>query len=74
MADTENNFTGEIPGNGIDDDGNGVVDDVHGYRVMTDCSSGQCLFFEDGDVDDDNGMMKIFTLTLISTLAQTHEQ
>ncbi len=22
---------GEIPGNGIDDDGNGVVDDVHGY-------------------------------------------
>lgn len=23
--------TGEIPGNGIDDDGNGYVDDVHGY-------------------------------------------
>ena len=22
---------GEIPGNGIDDDGNGFVDDVHGY-------------------------------------------
>src|SRR6266568_3069413 len=22
---------GEIPGNGIDDDGNGYVDDVHGY-------------------------------------------
>lgn len=22
---------GEIPGNGIDDDGNGVIDDVHGY-------------------------------------------
>ncbi|MCA9779626.1 MAG: S8 family serine peptidase [Candidatus Eremiobacteraeota bacterium] len=24
---------GEIPGNGIDDDGNGVVDDVHGYNA-----------------------------------------
>lgn len=24
--------TGEIPGNGIDDDGNGYVDDVHGYN------------------------------------------
>ncbi len=23
--------TGEIPGNGIDDDGNGYIDDVHGY-------------------------------------------
>lgn len=25
---------GEIPGNGIDDDGNGVVDDVHGYNAL----------------------------------------
>lgn len=25
--------TGEIPGNGIDDDGNGFIDDVHGYDV-----------------------------------------
>lgn len=24
--------TGEIPGNGIDDDGNGYIDDVHGYN------------------------------------------
>lgn len=35
---------GEIPGNGIDDDGNGYVDDVHGYNfaghtaTMTDAS------------------------------------
>lgn len=35
---------GEIPGNGIDDDGNGRIDDVHGYNfagntgVMTDSS------------------------------------
>lgn len=28
--------TGEIPGNGIDDDGNGVVDDVHGYNAFDD--------------------------------------
>jgi subtilisin family serine protease len=25
---------GEIPGNGIDDDGNGVVDDVHGFNAV----------------------------------------
>lgn len=36
---------GEIPGNGIDDDGNGYIDDVHGYD------------FANGDADpmDDNG-------------------
>ncbi|MBP3562891.1 MAG: S8 family serine peptidase [Bacteroidales bacterium] len=27
---------GEIAGNGIDDDGNGYVDDVHGYNFVTD--------------------------------------
>ncbi|MBQ7529001.1 S8 family serine peptidase, partial [bacterium] len=27
---------GEIPGNGIDDDGNGVIDDVHGYNAHDD--------------------------------------
>lgn len=26
---------GEIPGNGVDDDGNGVVDDVHGFNALT---------------------------------------
>ena len=26
--------TGEIPGNGIDDDGNGVIDDIHGYSAV----------------------------------------
>lgn len=26
----------EIPGNGIDDDGNGVIDDVHGYNAFAD--------------------------------------
>lgn len=25
----------EIPGNGIDDDGNGVIDDVHGFNAIT---------------------------------------
>ncbi len=35
---------GEIPGNGIDDDGNGYVDDVHGYDFVND----------DGDPMDDN--------------------
>ena len=36
---------GEIAGNGIDDDGNGFVDDVHGYDFVND----------DGDPMDDHG-------------------
>ncbi|MCF6255182.1 MAG: S8 family serine peptidase [Gammaproteobacteria bacterium] len=36
---------GEIPDNGIDDDGNGYVDDVHGYDFVND----------DGDPMDDHG-------------------
>jgi len=36
---------GEIPDNGIDDDGNGYVDDVHGYDFVN----------LDGDPMDDNG-------------------
>ncbi|CAK9014448.1 Thermophilic serine proteinase (Ak.1 protease) [Durusdinium trenchii] len=36
---------GEIPDNGIDDDGNGFIDDVHGYDFAG----------EDGHPDDDNG-------------------
>ena len=36
---------GEVPGNGIDDDGNGYIDDVHGYDFVN----------GDGDPMDDNG-------------------
>ncbi|WKZ57998.1 MAG: S8 family serine peptidase [Bdellovibrionota bacterium] len=36
---------GEVAGNGIDDDGNGVVDDVHGYNAIT----------GSGNPADDNG-------------------
>jgi len=35
----------EIAGNGIDDDGNGYIDDVHGWNVLD----------EDGNPNDDNG-------------------
>jgi autotransporter-associated beta strand protein len=35
----------EIPGNGVDDDGNGFVDDVHGYDFVN----------NDGDPMDDHG-------------------
>lgn len=35
----------EVPGNGIDDDGNGVVDDIHGYSSTSDT----------GDPMDENG-------------------
>ena len=36
---------GEIPGNGVDDDGDGIVDDVHGADFVN----------GDGDPSDDNG-------------------
>ena len=46
--DLKNNiFTnpGEVPSNGVDDDGNGYADDVHGWDFVND----------DNDPDDDNG-------------------
>lgn len=42
--------TGEIPGNGIDDDSNGFVDDIHGANTVGDSYSG-----ESGNPMDDNG-------------------
>ena len=36
---------GEIPGNGLDDDGNGVIDDIHGYNASA----------NNGNPLDDNG-------------------
>ena len=38
---------GEIPGNGIDDDGNGIVDDVHGAAFLNGVKS--------NDINDQNG-------------------
>lgn len=38
---------GEIPGNGIDDDGNGYVDDIYGYNFVDD--NGQITFSHDND-------------------------
>ncbi|QWB99415.1 S8 family serine peptidase [Mycoplasmatota bacterium] len=40
---------GEIPGNGIDDDENGYIDDVHGVNVVSDDR------FHTGDPMDDHG-------------------
>jgi subtilisin family serine protease len=42
---------GEIPENGIDDDGNGYVDDVHGYDFVGNSAS---FPTEDADPTDDN--------------------
>ncbi len=39
----------EIPGNGVDDDENGFVDDIHGVNVLSD------PIYHSGDPDDDNG-------------------
>ena len=38
---------GEVPGNGIDDDGNGIVDDVHGAAFLNGMKS--------NDINDQNG-------------------
>jgi len=38
--------TGEIAGNGVDDDGNGYVDDIHGYNFVDD---GQISWTKPGD-------------------------
>lgn len=50
--------SGEIPDNGLDDDGNGFVDDVHGWN-FTGCEvnhSGQCEPTDQGtDIGDPNG-------------------
>lgn len=45
LADNLWTNPGEIPGNGIDDDGNGYVDDVHGINALT----------RTADISDDNG-------------------
>jgi subtilisin family serine protease len=37
--------SGEVPGDGIDNDGNGIVDDVHGYNAIN----------NNGDPNDDHG-------------------
>ncbi len=46
---------GEVPANSLDDDGNGKIDDVHGWHFYHQCSNSNCLPFEDGDLTDDNG-------------------
>jgi subtilisin family serine protease len=46
---------GEIPDNGMDDDGNGKVDDVHGWHFFQDCSTGTCQPRENHVIQDDNG-------------------
>ena len=48
---------GEIPGNGIDDDGDGYVDDVHGYDFAN----------SDGDPMDDNGHGTMVAGTIAAT-------
>ncbi len=42
---------GEIPDNGIDDDGNGYIDDVHGYDFVGDFPGGEGLPGEDANPD-----------------------
>jgi subtilisin family serine protease len=47
--------SGEVPNNGLDDDGNGKVDDVHGWHFYLNCSTGTCQPYENPIIQDDNG-------------------
>ena len=44
---------GEIPSNGVDDDANGQVDDIHGWRFGHDANDNPV---ESNIVDDDHGL------------------
>jgi subtilisin family serine protease len=46
---------GEVPANGLDDDQNGKVDDVHGWHFYHYCYNSDCPPFEDNNPQDDNG-------------------
>jgi subtilisin family serine protease len=46
---------GEISGNDLDDDGNGKVDDVHGWHFFHRWEGGAYIPDEDANVRDDNG-------------------
>jgi subtilisin family serine protease len=49
------NNPGEIPGNGIDDDGNGKVDDIHGWHFLHQYNGSTWEPYENPIVDDHNG-------------------
>ena len=46
---------GETPGNGVDDDGNGKADDVHGWHFEQNCTTGICVPNENAIIQDQNG-------------------
>jgi len=45
----------EIAGNGLDDDGNGLVDDVHGWHYYQDFSTGRGVSRNNADLTDNHG-------------------
>jgi subtilisin family serine protease len=48
----------EIPANGIDDDGNGFVDDVHGIAYDLEANKQRSLLYPIGDFDEDAKLMQ----------------
>jgi subtilisin family serine protease len=46
---------GEIPGNGVDDDGNGKVDDIHGWHFFHQWNGSIDVPYENPIVEDDYG-------------------
>jgi subtilisin family serine protease/N-acetylneuraminic acid mutarotase len=46
---------GEIADNGLDDDSNGYIDDIHGWDTLNDFDPGNGDPLENGDPMDDNG-------------------
>lgn len=46
---------GEIAANGIDDDGNGYIDDLHGWHFYQIFAGGKATPFQNDDITDNNG-------------------
>jgi subtilisin family serine protease len=46
---------GEIEANGVDDDGNGFVDDLHGWHFYQVYANGMAMPFQNSDIGDHNG-------------------
>jgi len=49
------NNPGEIAANNIDDDGNGVIDDIHGADFSNVATDGTAVVTPDGNIEDSNG-------------------
>ena len=67
--DLKNNIwtnTGEIEGNGIDDDGNGYIDDIHGFNFVTKGAVSWDVVTADGRGDSGHGTHCAGTISAVN--------